>query len=84
MILGRILVLFDRDSWLVASSGLLPHDQVFQTQVLWCLRVLAPLSIGIFFVRRMDSEDAMLGKAFGEEWRAWVKKVPYKLIPLVY
>ena len=84
MTLGHILVFFDRDSWLVASSGLLPHDQVFLTQVLWCLTVLAPLSTGISLVIRTDSEDAMLEGAFGEEWRAWVKKVPYKLIPLVY
>ena len=84
MQLGHVLVLFDRNSWLVAASGLFPLDEVFLTQVLWCLRVLAtslPLAI---ITTRMNNEDAMLEKAFGQEWRAWAKKVPYKLIPGVY
>ena len=43
--------------------------------------------LGILFVtlsKRMDKEDAMLEKNFGEEWRAWAKKVPFRLVPGVY
>ncbi|KAF8439979.1 hypothetical protein L210DRAFT_3630813 [Boletus edulis BED1] len=31
---------------------------------------------------RMNNEDAMLEKNFGEEWRAWAKRVPYRLVPV--
>jgi len=41
MQLGHVLVVFDRNSWLVASSGLFRYDEVSLTQTLWCLRVLA-------------------------------------------
>ena len=34
--------------------------------------------------KRMDKEDAMLEKNFGEAWRAWAKKVPCRLVPGVY
>ena len=81
---GMVLTIFDDNSWLVAASGLFPRDVVSLTQTLWCLRVLAtslPLAI---ITTRMDNEDVMLEKAFGQEWRAWAKKVPYKLVPGVY
>ncbi|KAF8553268.1 hypothetical protein OG21DRAFT_1523237 [Imleria badia] len=32
-------------------------------------------------IGRMDKEDVMLEKNFAEEWRAWAKRVPYRLIP---
>ena len=40
--------------------------------------------LGMLFValmKRMDNEDAMLEKNFGEEWRAWAKKVPCRVVP---
>ncbi|KAH0834074.1 hypothetical protein J3R83DRAFT_11358 [Lanmaoa asiatica] len=33
---------------------------------------------------RMNKEDAMLEKNFEEEWRAWARRVPYRLVPGVY
>ncbi|KAF8553267.1 hypothetical protein OG21DRAFT_1464357 [Imleria badia] len=38
----------------------------------------------VLMSRRMDREDAMLEENFGEAWRAWAKRVPYRLIPGVY
>ena len=84
MQLGHVLAIFDRNSWLVASSGLFPHDEVSLTQVLWCLRVLATSVPLMIITTRLNNEDAMLEKAFGKEWRVWGKKVPYKLVPGVY
>ena len=44
----------------------------------WTL-VLPPLLIG-----RVSAEDEILRKEFGEEWEAYAKRVPYKLIPGIY
>ncbi|OJT08428.1 hypothetical protein TRAPUB_611 [Trametes pubescens] len=35
-------------------------------------------------VTRVDKEDAVLREQFGEEWEAWARRTPYKLIPYVY
>ncbi|KIP11339.1 hypothetical protein PHLGIDRAFT_124981 [Phlebiopsis gigantea 11061_1 CR5-6] len=35
-------------------------------------------------VLRVPKEDRMLKKQFREEWEAWSKKTPYRLLPLVY
>ena len=51
----------------------------------WACMCMTGLGLLWGFIRaRMDNEDAMLEKNFGEEWRAWTKKVPYRLIPGVY
>ncbi|KAL4061997.1 hypothetical protein V8B97DRAFT_1104238 [Scleroderma yunnanense] len=83
MLVGFVLSTFDRNSWLVVSSGLFPHDEIISTCMLWFLRVLI-LSLSSLAFVRMNNEDAMLERTFGKEWRAWVEKVPYKLIPGVY
>ncbi|KAG9310927.1 hypothetical protein JVU11DRAFT_8800 [Chiua virens] len=31
--------------------------------------------------KRMNKEDAMLEKSFGNAWRSWAERVPYRLIP---
>ncbi|KAI9064435.1 hypothetical protein FKP32DRAFT_1675928 [Trametes sanguinea] len=33
---------------------------------------------------RVPKEDEVLSTHFGEEWRAWAKKTPYKLVPFIY
>ena len=80
---GEVLCCFNRNSWLVASSGLFPRDEATLTRVLWSLRVLVLALFRLMFIR-MNNEDAMLEKAFGDEWRAWVERVPYRLVPGVY
>ncbi|EIW64000.1 uncharacterized protein TRAVEDRAFT_110615 [Trametes versicolor FP-101664 SS1] len=35
-------------------------------------------------VTRVDKEDAVLREQFGEEWEAWARRTPYKLVPYVY
>ncbi|KAG9310928.1 hypothetical protein JVU11DRAFT_8801 [Chiua virens] len=46
------------------------------------ITMMGPLCL--LLVKRMDKEDAMLEQNFGDEWRAWTKKVPYRLLPGVY
>lgn len=38
----------------------------------------------VWLCSRVESEDAMLKKQFGEEWEEWAEKTRYKLIPFVY
>ncbi|KAL4064180.1 hypothetical protein V8B97DRAFT_1323489 [Scleroderma yunnanense] len=83
MTVGYILSTFDRNSWLVTSSGLFPYDEISLTHTLWSLRVLALLLASLITIR-MNSEDEMLERTFGEEWRAWSQRVPYRLVPGVY
>ena len=33
---------------------------------------------------RMNRGNAMLENNFGEEWRAWAKRVPCQMVPGVY
>lgn len=82
-LIGIVICFLHRDSWLVACSGWLPHDEHLSNQVLWGLRVCLPLSS--FLMRfRINDEDAMLKKNFGKEWEDWASRVPYKVIPWVY
>ncbi|KAH7911863.1 hypothetical protein BJ138DRAFT_1149653 [Hygrophoropsis aurantiaca] len=81
---GIALCHLNRHSWLVACSGLFPTtpDRVTRAVVgAWaCLSIIANRA----FVNRMKKEDAMLERAFGDEWRRWVERVPYRVIPWVY
>ncbi|KIJ07791.1 hypothetical protein PAXINDRAFT_89819, partial [Paxillus involutus ATCC 200175] len=70
-------------SWLVACSPLFPDSG-------WMVNVLAYTLISVFvgliavLVHRMNNEDAMLEKNFGEEWKKWARRVPCRLVPWVY
>lgn len=44
----------------------------------WSLSVLAML------VSRVNKEDAVLRREFGEEWDGYAKRTPYRLLPFVY
>ncbi|KAL1755752.1 hypothetical protein FB107DRAFT_212925 [Schizophyllum commune] len=48
---------------------------------LW-LGLLLPGLAGFF--ARIDAEEMMLKRKFGEEWGVWAKRVPYKLVPWVW
>lgn len=40
--------------------------------------------VGVQVLTRVSKEDAVLRENFGEEWEAWAKKTPYRLIPYIY
>ncbi|KAF9805089.1 hypothetical protein IEO21_09198 [Rhodonia placenta] len=46
--------------------------------VFFCLLSLIPAVV------RPPTEDRLLREQFGEEWDAWARRVPYRLIPYVY
>ncbi|EEB97331.1 hypothetical protein MPER_03373 [Moniliophthora perniciosa FA553] len=44
----------------------------------------AGMTLGIIsLMLRVEPEDELMKKQFGEEWQVWARRVPYKLIPAV-
>ncbi|KAG9310931.1 hypothetical protein JVU11DRAFT_8804 [Chiua virens] len=54
------------------------------TAFLVCVSAATLAPIIMWINKRMDNEERMLEKNFGDEWRSWAKRVPYLLIPGVY
>jgi protein-S-isoprenylcysteine O-methyltransferase Ste14 len=46
--------------------------------------VLMGVGMLAVFVYRIRVEEALLGAQFGDEWRAYVSKTTYRLVPLVF
>ncbi|EMD38008.1 hypothetical protein CERSUDRAFT_82211 [Gelatoporia subvermispora B] len=77
---GNILCMFAEGSWW-KESGLLETPLGKVLKPLW---VAWWISVPLALVLRVPKEDAVLKREFGEEWQAWSKKTPYKLIPFIY
>ncbi|KAF9221769.1 hypothetical protein BS17DRAFT_784673 [Gyrodon lividus] len=84
--LGFLLCSLSHHSWFVAGSGLFPnlHSEPRLMNVLVCTWMLIFVGLGVGLVTRMNKEDSMLEKNFGEEWKEWAKRVPCRLVPCVY
>ena len=42
------------------------------------------VTVAVILTTRVNREDEVLRKEFGEEWKAWARRTPYKLIPFLY
>ncbi|KIJ18334.1 hypothetical protein PAXINDRAFT_9404 [Paxillus involutus ATCC 200175] len=85
--LGLLLYVLSPNSWLVACSPPFPDHPGSKTRmmnVLGCICVSVLVGIVVGLVQRMNNEDEMLEKNFGEEWKEWAKRVPCRLVPWVY
>jgi len=85
--LGGQLCMLDRRGVVMSLLGSGGDSDDGQAVVRAVLTYALPTSLCMVclgFAKRMDKEDAMLEKNFGEEWRAWAKRVPYRLVPGVY
>ncbi|KAE9390727.1 hypothetical protein BT96DRAFT_1063402 [Gymnopus androsaceus JB14] len=52
---------------------------------IFAVLVTAAQAIFVLFIpSRMDNEDRMMQKEFGQQWDEWAKKVPYKLVPGIF
>ncbi|KAG8215324.1 hypothetical protein J3R82DRAFT_8916 [Butyriboletus roseoflavus] len=54
------------------------------TGVLACVWATVLCLLCLVAYKRITKEDSMLEKNFGEEWRAWATRVPYRMVPGVY
>ena len=69
-----------RGSWL-RESGVLEFTAGFVFFYAFGLY----LSIGIMAgISRMGREDEELRRVFGQEWDAWARRVPYRIVPGLY
>jgi len=68
----------------VGSGGDSDDGQAALTAALTCVLATSLCMLCLVFTKRMNKEDAMLEENFGEAWRAWAKRVPYRLVPGVY
>ncbi|KAH7882759.1 hypothetical protein F5I97DRAFT_1816558, partial [Phlebopus sp. FC_14] len=84
MALGIALCQLTRQSWLVNCSGLFPGSEPTLSVALVGTWVVCGSLIGSSLVARMNREEAMLAEKFGDEWKEWAKRVPYRLVPGLY
>ena len=64
--------------WLHALGG---NGNTILVGVLTCVWTTMLGSMCLVAHKRMTKEDVMLEKNFGDEWRAWAARVPYRLVP---
>ena len=77
---GNVALLVSKGPWFM-ESGL--WDTVWgRGAACSALGSLLAIALGLF--SRVDREDRMMRKEFGEEWEKWAKKTPYRLIPFLY
>ncbi|KAI0754824.1 hypothetical protein C8Q80DRAFT_1266380 [Daedaleopsis nitida] len=74
---GTLLCLTSSGSWL-AESGIMNTLIGGLLVVAWAAEVAW---IPIVMVLRVDTEDEILRTEFKDEWLAWSRRTPYKLIP---
>ncbi|KAI0316479.1 hypothetical protein OF83DRAFT_1022644, partial [Amylostereum chailletii] len=78
---GETLVQLSAGSWLRVFDLL---DTPYAKAYLFMLAV--PMSLISYSATgpRLEREERALKERFGDEWQAWARKTPYKLIPLLY
>ena len=77
---GNVALLVSKGPWFM-ESGL--WDTVWgRGAACSALGSLLAIALGLF--SRVDREDRLMRKEFGEEWEKWAKKTPYRLIPFLY
>ena len=77
---GALTLHFSPGSWYRECIG---WDTVWSKMftVLWGAEMLG---ISLMLLLRVNMEDEVLRKEFGQTWDAYARKTPYKLIPFVY
>ena len=81
---GVLLCHLHPQSWLVSCSGVFPlSGQALK----WTLTgIWAALCSAVYYIFRIriQEEEVMLEEHFGDQWRRYTKKVPYRLVPWLY
>jgi len=83
-VLAILLCHLHPQSWLVSCSGVFPSSD---QEVKWTLTCIwAALGSVMYSATRsrIQKEEVMLEEHFGDQWRCYTKKVPYRLVPWLY
>ena len=77
---GALMLHFGPGSWYRECIG---WDTVWSMMFtgFWGVEILG---ISFMLLLRMNTEDEVLRREFGQTWDAYAKRTPYKLIPFVY
>ncbi|CDO68286.1 hypothetical protein BN946_scf184799.g13 [Trametes cinnabarina] len=78
--LGMPLALFTPGSYFVESG--LAGSRLYRSVAGAAVLYMAFLTMRL--LRRVPKEDEVLSTHFGDQWRAWAKTTPYKLVPFIY
>ncbi|KAG2114418.1 hypothetical protein DEU56DRAFT_866615 [Suillus clintonianus] len=84
IVLGVLSCHFHTQSWLVSCSGLFPSSDKWVKLTLGCIWAATLHIIYAGLGERIRMEEAMLQGNFGDQWRAYVKRVPYRVVPWLY
>jgi protein-S-isoprenylcysteine O-methyltransferase Ste14 len=71
-------------SWLVSCSGIFPSSDQAAKLTLACIWVTFSSILYSGLGGRVQKEEVMLEEHFGDQWRSYRKKVPYRLVPWLY
>lgn len=78
--MGNVLVLFGTGGWFESLGGWdSPLGKLFAVT-----NSALFMAIPIMLCARVNQEDRFMRREFGEEWDAYVRRTPYRLIPFVY
>lgn len=78
--IGAVLCYLGKGSWFFSYGGL----ETFWGKLLAVAWAFLSLSVPLLLLGRVNVEDEVLHEQFGEEWVAYARRTPYKLIPFVY
>ncbi|KAI0685345.1 hypothetical protein BC835DRAFT_1310042 [Cytidiella melzeri] len=97
LVIGNAVINFGRGGWWSAflASGTLrfggdmANNFAGATVAVGCavvgaLNILYLLPLPYSLAKRCEAEDNVLKSHFGEEWKQWTTKVPYRLVPGVW
>lgn len=84
ILLGFLLCHFHTRTWLVSCSGVFPSSDQGLKLALGCVWAgfFGALYAGLG--KRIQKEEAMLQGNFGDQWKSYVNRVPYRLIPWLF
>ncbi|KAG1751792.1 hypothetical protein EDB19DRAFT_1201051 [Suillus lakei] len=82
--LGLMLCHFHTRSWLVSCSGVFPSSDQGVKLALGCVWAALFSLLYSGLGKRIQKEEAMLQGNFGDHWKSYVKRVPYRLVPWLF
>ncbi|KAG1750482.1 uncharacterized protein EDB91DRAFT_1235023 [Suillus paluster] len=82
--LGVLLCHFHTQSWVVSCSGVFPSSSQAVKLTLACVWVAFISVVYSGLGSRIKKEEEMLEGNFGDQWRSYAKRVPYRLVPWLY
>lgn len=82
--LGIMLCHFHTRSWLVSCSGVFPSSDQGVKLTLGCIWAGSFSLLYFGLGGRIQKEEVMLQGNFGDQWKSYLQRVPYRLVPWLF